>query len=47
MTHFSSRPLTLPEVFSALAYHYDHPDELEAYIERGRCKRVKSCESNT
>jgi uncharacterized protein (DUF433 family) len=32
---FSSRPLTLSEVLSALAYHYDHPEELSAYLERG------------
>ena len=25
-TYFSSRPLTLAEVMSALAYHYDHPE---------------------
>jgi uncharacterized protein (DUF433 family) len=35
-THFSSRPLTLAEVMAALAYHYDHPQELEEYLERGR-----------
>ena len=29
-TLFSSRPLTLAEVHAALAYHYDHPEELEA-----------------
>ena len=34
-TYFSSRPLTLAEVMSALAYHYDHPEELEEYLERG------------
>jgi len=33
-THFSSRPLTLAEVMSALAYHYDHPEELEEYLVR-------------
>lgn len=32
---FSSRPLTLSEVLSALAYHYDHPEELKDYLERG------------
>jgi uncharacterized protein (DUF433 family) len=35
-TLFSSRPLTLAEVMSALAYHYDHPHELEEYLERER-----------
>jgi uncharacterized protein (DUF433 family) len=35
-TCFSSRPLTLAEVMSALAYHFDHPDELEEYLERER-----------
>jgi len=33
-THFSSRPLALAEVMSALAYHYDHPEELEEYLLR-------------
>jgi uncharacterized protein (DUF433 family) len=33
-THFSSRPLTLAEVHAALAYHYDHPEQLEAYLRR-------------
>ena len=33
-TYFSSRPLTLAEVMSALAYHYDHPEELEEYLLR-------------
>ena len=31
-TLFSSRPLTLAEVHTALAYHYDHPEELEEYL---------------
>src|SRR5262245_44759656 len=34
LTHFSSRPLTLAEVYSALAYYHDHRDEIEAYFER-------------
>jgi len=33
-TLFSSRPLTPAEVYAALAYHYDHPEELEAYLQR-------------
>src|SRR5262245_6170837 len=33
-TCFSSRPLTLSEVYSALAYHHDHPQELEEYLRR-------------
>ena len=33
-THFSSRPLTLAEVHAALAYHYDHPEELAEYSRR-------------
>lgn len=33
-THFSSRPLTLAEVHAALAYHYDHPEELDEYLRR-------------
>jgi uncharacterized protein (DUF433 family) len=28
--HLSDRPLTLAEVHSALAYYYDHADEIEA-----------------
>jgi uncharacterized protein (DUF433 family) len=34
LTYFSSRPLTLAEVHAALAYHYDHPEELEDYLRR-------------
>ena len=34
LTYFSSRPLTLAEVHAALAYHYDHPQELEEYLRR-------------
>ncbi len=34
LTFFSSRPLTLAEVHSALAYQYDHPQELEEYMRR-------------
>ena len=34
LTYFSSRPLTLAEVHAALAYHYDHPEELEEYLKR-------------
>jgi len=30
LEHYSSRPLTLAEVHSALAYYYDHKDEIEA-----------------
>ena len=30
LEHHSSRPLTLAEVHSALAYYYDHRDEIEA-----------------
>jgi uncharacterized protein (DUF433 family) len=33
-TYFSSRPLTLAEVHAALAYHYDHPEELDDYLRR-------------
>ena len=31
-TYFSSRPLTLAEVHVALAYYYDHRDEIEATL---------------
>jgi len=30
LEHYSSRPLTLAEVHSALGYYYDHRDEIEA-----------------
>lgn len=33
-TYFSSRPLTLAEVHAALAYHYDHAEELEDCLRR-------------
>lgn len=29
LEHYSSRPLTFAEVHSALAYYYDHRDEIE------------------
>ena len=32
-THCSDRALTLAEVHSALAYYYDNPEEIEAYIQ--------------
>jgi uncharacterized protein (DUF433 family) len=32
--HLSDRPLTLAEVHSALAYYYDHPEEIEAEFAR-------------
>jgi uncharacterized protein (DUF433 family) len=36
LTYFSSRPLTLAEVYSALAYYHDHADEIDAYFEASR-----------
>ena len=36
LTLFSSRPLTLAEVHSALAYHYDHPKEFEEHERRSQ-----------
>jgi len=36
LEHYSSRPLTLAEVHSALAYYYDHKDEIEASFEEDR-----------
>lgn len=33
--YYSDRPLTLAEVHAALAYYYDHPDEMEAALEAG------------
>ena len=32
-TWFSSRPLTLAEVYAALTYYYDHKDEVDACFE--------------
>lgn len=32
--HFSTRPLTLAEIHSALAYGYDHAVEMDAYFAR-------------
>ena len=32
LDHYSSRPLTLAEVHSALAYYYDHKDEIEGEL---------------
>jgi uncharacterized protein (DUF433 family) len=29
LEHFSSRTLTLSEVYAALAYYYDHQDEID------------------
>jgi uncharacterized protein (DUF433 family) len=34
LTYYSSRPLTLAEVHAALAYSYDHSEEIQAYFER-------------
>jgi hypothetical protein len=34
MQTYYMRPLTLAQVHSALAYYYDHREELEAYFER-------------
>jgi uncharacterized protein (DUF433 family) len=34
--HYSSRPLTPAEIHSALAYYYDHEDEIEASFEEDR-----------
>jgi uncharacterized protein (DUF433 family) len=33
MVGYYTRPLSLAQVHSALAYYYDHPDEIEAYLE--------------
>jgi uncharacterized protein (DUF433 family) len=41
-TLFGSRPLTLAEVFAALAYHYDHPEELEDYLRRSEQMEIES-----
>jgi uncharacterized protein (DUF433 family) len=32
LEHYSSRPLTPAEIHSALAYYYDHKDEIEAEL---------------
>ena len=44
LTHFSSRPLTLAEVHAALAYHYDHPEELADYLRRSE-KAIEEIEA--
>ena len=36
LEYYSSRPLTLAEVHAALAYYYDHPDEIEAEFEASK-----------
>jgi uncharacterized protein (DUF433 family) len=33
MLDYYMRPLTLAQVHSALAYYYDHPDEVDRYFE--------------
>ncbi len=30
------RPLTLAQVYAALTYYYDHPDEIEAHFEEAQ-----------
>jgi uncharacterized protein (DUF433 family) len=42
--YYSDRPLTLAEVHAALAYYYDHRDEIEAELaaEEGRHERAKT-----
>ena len=34
-------PLTLAQVHAALAYYYDHPDEIEGYVEEDRAWDVR------
>ncbi len=36
LDYYDSRPLTLAEVHSALAYYYDHKDEIDASFEEDR-----------
>jgi uncharacterized protein (DUF433 family) len=36
LEHYSSRPLTPAEIHSALAYYYDHKDEIAASFEEDR-----------
>ena len=36
LEYYSSRPLTLSEVHAAIAYYYDHKDEIEASFEEDR-----------
>lgn len=36
LEHFSSRPLTLAEVYAALAYYHDHKDEIDAAFEEDK-----------
>ena len=41
LDHYSSRPLTLAEVHSALAYYYDHKNEIEASFEEDRQREAE------
>ena len=36
MRNYYMRPLTLGQVHSALAYYFDHPDEIDRYFEEAR-----------
>jgi uncharacterized protein (DUF433 family) len=36
MLNHYMRPLTLAQVHSALAYYYDHPEEVEGYFEESQ-----------
>ena len=47
LTHYSSRPLTLAEVHAALAYYFDHREEIEesfAEDERAEAEHEKKRE---
>lgn len=41
LEHYSSRPLALAEVHSALAYYYDHKDEIEADLRRDESAKAE------
>ena len=41
-SHFATRPLTLAEIYAALAYYNDHKDEIEAERNRRSGKMLPS-----
>jgi uncharacterized protein (DUF433 family) len=42
LEYFSSRPLTLSEVHAALAYYYDHQEEIDAAFDEDESFGLKA-----
>src|SRR4029077_20896517 len=42
LEYFSSRPLTLSEIYAALAYYYDHRQEIDAAFEEDESLGLKA-----